>query len=417
MYFIYIYILDMNYEEVDLDNLHQREHSKTMKIEDPVSGLKTSSLNRTLTRSSSIVAQDQGDEETCYAYVSATLITRYITQKTPDKFKMNDDEANALYDGKQEENCVFYNSSDIIKVRDILSRNKCSNKKRYYHMLLFYNLLFKIKNDYGCDSGNVNNVLWKFFNTSLFFTGKNNIIVSPKIDKLVFNELLLPIYSFYTKDSVVEEYYDLNQNNPQRNWILNFPEGAKRALENKMYVAFSFSMPKNQWATINMTNIFDSNPVINDTSCIHPISRHAVVITKWEQESPGMPAYITILNSWGPDWGTNGFIRISSENYYKFVMTPFCKKDFDINGTEDTVPEGEEYYGMSFTYIEVADDKPYVTEPVLTQKNNFLSRVMSKMPSLSKGGKTKKSKKRKSKKSRKSIKSKKSRKNKSKKRA
>jgi hypothetical protein len=98
-------------------------------------------------------------------------------------------------------------------------------------------------------------------------------------------------------------------------------------------------------------------------------------------------------------------------------MTPFCKKDFDINGTEDPVPEGEEYYGMSFTYIEVADDKPYVTEPVLTQKNNFLSRVMSKMPSLSTGGKTKKSKKRKSKKSRKSIKSKKSRKNKSKKRA
>jgi hypothetical protein len=363
-----------------------------MKIEDPVSGLLSSTKNITLTRSNSIVAQDQGYEGTCYAYVSATLITRYITQKTPDKFKMNDDEANVLYDGKQEENCVFYNSSDIIKVRDILSRNKCSNKKRYYHMLLFYNLLFKIKNDYGCDSGNVNNVLWKFFNTSLFFTGNNTNIISRKIDALVFEKLLLPIYSFYTKDSVVEEYYDLNQNNPQRNWILNFPEGAKRALENKMYVAFSFSMPKNQWRTINITNIFDSNPVINDTSCIHPISRHTVVITKWEQEAPSMPAYITILNSWGPDWGTNGFIRISSENYYKFVMTPFCKKDFDINGTEDKVPEGEEYYGMSFTYIAVENANPYVTKPVLTQNPNFLSRVMSKMPSLSKGGKSKKRK-------------------------
>ena len=398
----------MDYEDLPLDN---RERSKTMKIEDPVSGLKTSSLNMPLTRSSSIVAQDQGDEETCYAYVSATLITRYITQKTPDKFKMNDDEANVLYDGKQEENCVFYNSSDIIKVRDILSRNKCSNKKRYYHMLLFYNLLFKIKNDYGCDGGNVKNVLWTFFNTSLFFTGNNTNIISRKIDALVFEKLLLPIYSFYTKDSVVEEYYDLNQNNPQRNWILNFPEGAKRALENKMYVAFSFSMPKNQWRTINITNIFDSNPVINDTSCIHPISRHTVVITKWEQEAPSMPAYITILNSWGPDWGTNGFIRISSENYYKFVMTPFCKKDFDINGTEDKVPEGEEYYGMSFTYIAVENANPYVTKPVLTQNPNFLSRVMSKMPSLSKGGKSKKrktmkrnTKKRKSKKSRKSRK-------------
>ena len=398
----------MNYENLDLDKLPIRERSKTMKIEDPVSGLKTSSLNMPLTRSSSIVAQDQGQEATCYAYVSATLITRYITQKTPDKFKMNDDEANALYDGKQEKKCVFYNSSDIIKVRDILSRNKCSNKKRYYQMLLFYNLLFKIKNDYGCDSGYVTNVLLIFFNTSLFFTGNNNnIIISRKIDQLVFNELLLPIYSFHTKDRVVEEYYDLNQNNPQRNWILNFPEGAKRALENKMYVAFSFSMPKNQWRTINMINIFDSNPVINDTSCIHPVSRHSMVITKWEQESPGMPAYVTILNSWGPYWGKNGFIRISSENYYKFVMTPFCKTYFDINGTLDKVPEGEEYYGMTFTYIAVADDQPYVTEPVLTQKNNFLSRVMSKIPPFSRGGKTKKSKKRKSKKSRKSIKSKK----------
>ena len=151
-------------------------------------------------------------------------------------------------------------------------------------------------------------------------------------------------------------------------------------------------MPKNQWRTINITNIFDSNPVINDTSCIHPISRHTVVITKWEQEAPSMPAYITILNSWGPDWGTNGFIRISSENYYKFVMTPFCKKDFDINGTEDKVPEGEEYYGMSFTYIAVENANPYVTKPVLTQNPNFLSRVMSKMPSLSKGGKSKKRK-------------------------
>ena len=87
-------------------------------------------------------------------------------------------------------------------------------------------------------------------------------------------------------------------------------------------------------------------------------------------------------------------------------MTPFCKKDFDINGTEDKVPEGEEYYGMSFTYIAVENANPYVTKPVLTQNPNFLSRVMSKMPSLSKGGKSKKrkSKKKKSKQSRKSRK-------------
>ena len=43
---------------------------------------------------------------------------------------------------------------------------------------------------------------------------------------------------------------------------------------------------------------------------------------------------------------------------------------------------------MRFTYIAVADDKPYVTT-----NPNFLSRVMTKLPSFSRGGKTKKSKK------------------------
>ena len=42
---------------------------------------------------------------------------------------------------------------------------------------------------------------------------------------------------------------------------------------------------------------------------------------------------------------------------------------------------------MRFTYIAVADDKPYVTT-----NPNFLSRVMTKLPSFSRGGKTIKSK-------------------------
>jgi hypothetical protein len=120
-----------------------------------------------------------------------------------------------------------------------------------------------------------------------------------------------------------------------------------------------------------------------------------MVITKWEQEAPGMPAYITILNSWGTEWGIDGFIRISSENYYKFVMNPFCKKEFNLNGIWNKIPETETYFSMIFTYIEVADDKPYVT-----QNPNFLSRVMSKLP-FSRGGKSKKRKSKKSRKTRK----------------
>ena len=376
-----------NYEEVDLDNLPERERTKTMKIEDPVSGILSSTKNMIINRSS-IGAQHQGPEGTCYAYVAATLITRYITQKFPDKFKISDDEANALYHGKHTGTCFLINTSSVEFVKHVLTHYKCRNNKRYNHMLLFYYILFSIKNKFGCDGGITINVLNEFVYSNTLF-GLSTI--SPKIDIIAFNKFITPLMNFRQfnklQDRVVQDNYDLNQNNPQRNWILNFPEGAKRALENKMYVAFSFFLPKNQWATINTENIYDSNPIIKDTSCIHPISGHSMVITKWEQEAPGMPAYITILNSWGSEWGTEGFIRISSENYYKFVMNPFCKREFNLNGTWNKIPETETYYGMQFTYIEVSDDTPYIT-----QNPNFLSRVMSKLPSFSRGGKSKKKK-------------------------
>jgi hypothetical protein len=383
-----------NYDEVDLENLPQRERTKTMKIEDPVSGILSSSKNMIINRSS-IGAQNQGKEGTCYAYVGATLITRYITQKFPDKFKISEHEANALYHGKRTGTCFLINTSSVEFVKHVLTYYKCRNNKRYNYMLLFYYILFIIKNKFGCDGGNTITVLNEFFNSNTLFDLN---ALSPKLDIMAFNKFIKPFMDFRKFNElqyrVVEEYYDLNQNNPQRNWILNFPEGAKRALENNMYVAFSFCLSKNQWETINTENIYDSNPIIKDTSCILPISCHGMVITKWEQEAPGMPAYITILNSWGTEWGIDGFIRISSENYYKFVMNPFCKKEFNSNGILNKIPETETYFSMSFTYIEVADDKPYVT-----QNPNFLSRVMSKLP-FSRGGKSKKrkSKKRKSKK-------------------
>jgi hypothetical protein len=68
-------------------------------------------------------------------------------------------------------------------------------------------------------------------------------------------------------------------------------------------------------------------------------------------------------------------------------MNPFCKREFNLNGTWNKIPETETYYGMQFTYIEVSDDTPYIT-----QNPNFLSRVMSKLPSFSRGGKSKKKK-------------------------
>jgi hypothetical protein len=245
---------------------------------------------------------------------------------------------------------------------------------------------------------------------------KYTYILSVQLDALAIEKFIKPLIMFRKSNvsintTIKTEYYRTAENSPQRNWILNFPEGAKRALENKMYISFSFSLDRNQMVKFNKKNIFDSNPI--NTECVYPFSSHAVVITKWEQEAPGMPAYITILNSWGPEWGINGFIRISSENYDKFVLNPSCQNISSNN--------------MQLVYFDVNDDKPFVTtktvqeikpevvlEPdivVETQSNTGIN--MNSNPLGGKSKKSKKSKKRKSKKRKsKKRKSKKSRKSK-----
>jgi len=408
------------YDKVDLENLPQRGRRDTMRIEDPNKGLLTSGFNVPVIRSSSIGAQKQGTEGTCYAYTAARLITRLITQKFPDDFEVNDEEFSLLYDGKNgeyEDNCYLEKSVKLNKVRDILTINKCSVTKRYNQMLLFYYTLFTIKIKFGCSGYNLEETLIQFEKDIRGFYNVN--VFSPELDTLAFEKFIRPLIMFNhpnKKFEVKSVFYNLNNNSPERNWILNFPEPAKRALENKMYVSFRFSMPENQWKTISVNNIFDSDPIIRDTSCVYPISSHVVTITKWEQEDPDMPAYITMLNSWGENWGDGGFIRISSENYYKFLMSPFCEKEYDFNGNMvdpenvETInnfedPANNGYRGMQFTYFKVANDKPFVTYKT--------------EPDLSKGGRSKKSKKNKSKKMRKNkskkYASKKTRKNKSKK--
>jgi hypothetical protein len=408
------------YDDVDLENLPQRERRETMIIEDPKQGLLTSLENLPMLKTSSVGAQNQKKEGTCYAYVAARLITRLITQKFPDDFEVNDEEFGLLWDGKNgefEDNCYLDKSINLNKVRDMLTINKCSITKRYNQMLLFCYTLFTIKIKFGCNGFNLEETLLHFEKNIRKFYDVN--VFSPELDALAFGKFIRPLIIFnYPKKNfeVKSVFYNLNNNSPQRNWILNFPEPAKRALENKMYVSFRFSMPENQWKTISVNNIFGSDPIIRDTSCIYPITSHVVTITKWEQEEPGMPAYVTMINSWGANWGEGGFIRISSENYYKFLMTPFCEKDFDFNGnmvnpenvetTEKMIePANVGYRGMQFTYFKVANDKPFVTYKT--------------EPDLSKGGRSKKNKKNKSKKMRKNkskkYASKKTRKNKSKK--
>jgi hypothetical protein len=414
------------YDEVDLENLPQRGRRQTMRIEDPEKGLLTTS-NIPVVRSSSVGAQNQKKEGTCYAYTATRLITRLITKKFPDDFEVNDEEFSLIYHGKNgefEDNCYLDKSINLNKVRDMLTINKCSITKQYNHLLLFCYTLFTIKKKFGCSGYSLEYVLIQFEKDirKFYQIPYNAPVFSPELDSYAFEKFIRPLMTFNYPNKNFEVktvFYNLNNNSPERNWILNFPEPAKRALKNKMYVSFVFFMPENQWETINVDNIFDSNPIIRDTSCVYPLKSHAVTITDWEQEEPGMPAYITILNSWGKNWGDGGFIRISSENYYKFLLSPFCKEyEFDGNLVD---PENNErllfylnveiaarYKGLQFTYFKVADDKPFVTaktEPEL-ESSTLDTRVPNPLGGKSKKRKTIKRKtiKRKTRKSKKSKK-------------
>ncbi len=64
----------------DKEHHYVDEFNKRGRSGNRVSAIYLSTKNMPLIRSSSIGAQRQGKEGTCYAYVAARLITRYITQ-------------------------------------------------------------------------------------------------------------------------------------------------------------------------------------------------------------------------------------------------------------------------------------------------------------------------------------------------
>jgi len=395
----------------DKNETQTRKRSNALQIQPD--SIFNASKEISLGRTSSIGAENQLDEGTCFAYSSARLITRCITQLIPTYFNITSDESNMLYTDKTEENktkyenCFVNNSKDLEIVRETLSfKNKCSIPKRYNHMILFYYTLFTIKKKYGCNGYITDDILTIFSESPENFYGfgyeiqatieysqdnTRGYIISKEVDESARRLIQLFVNFIHTNKIDIDNVTDLLPLNGyqthESNWITNFPEGAKRALENKMYVGFSFSMPSNQWGTIGRRTILDTNPVPSET-CNPPVSRHAVVITKWE------PGYITIINSWGTGWGNRGLIRIPSENFYKFVMNPSCE-EFENSR-----------YAMKFMYFNIEKNRKLynlnvklgtTTRPVLPATLGGKTRKSKKIK-LTKKNKSKRKSKRKSKK-------------------
>lgn len=303
------------------------------------------------------------------------------------------------------------------------SKNKCPIKGKYNTLIMYFYTLFIIRREYGCSGAKLQQVLTNFISSFNHYNNnfnkninnnnndlynlkhqvlysrdgllgvnppKNGYIISKSVDdkcRIILNELsnFIATNNIYLKYKSV--YFDLSANiNVDNNWITNFPEDCKNAIKNKLYVILSFSLSDEKMNEL----IEDPLIKINDHFCrslnniydLKKIHSHGVVITNWEKDERSGICYVTIINSWGNEWGMGGVVRIPSTLYNNFVLDSSCRN---------------EKYRMSFKWINVytaLENKNYVI-PYEFPSVQMGTRTRPKTLSEWAGGKTKKTKKRK----------------------
>jgi hypothetical protein len=382
---------ELNAERYDSQYFSNIERPRANTISFNQDNISKASESIFLDKTNFIGADNQEKEGSCFAYTAARLITNLIIQIIPDEFTITSDESNLLNDTTPEniekyKNCFLIGTTDLKLVRNILlSSDKCTIDKRYNQMLLYYYTLFTIKNEWGCAGGIVDIVLTQFIKKPFEFYKlnftisrgdrgieriNNGFIISELADNQARN-LIHKYISFTCANKIrIENKMDLlplykASKSHTQNWITDFPEGAKMALEKNMYVGFVFFLSSNQWKTIHRMEISNISPALPE-NCTPPLFNHIVVITHWEPKSRDEPEYITILNSWGTGWGNQGLIKISSENFYKFILSPSCK-EFDDPAAS-----------MKFLYFNITQGRPLhdLNRPIISSN---LAKTIDKM--------------------------------------
>jgi hypothetical protein len=277
-----------------------------------------------LRRTSSMGADDQKETPSCGVYTVTRCITRLITQMLPHYFIITTDESELLYSGEPEyANCFIEDSTNILEIQSKLqTESKCIINKRYNHMSIYYFTLYTILKKYGCPI--VPLFVMKDFCDSipLFYTTDtpHEIIISSEIDDNALH-IITEFVNFIKKNNIKisggGNFFE-NVQNETNNWISNFPRHAKQALDNNMYIGLSFSFDNIQ--SLGLSNKYFNAKGVQPTrkKCIYPVQRHSLTITDWE------PGYVTLLNTWGITWGNEGFIKVPSKYYYKFVLNQAC---------------------------------------------------------------------------------------------
>lgn len=260
----------------------------------------------------SLEAQHQKNAEICFAHTTARIIVRFMAKIIPTILKYKND-----FDKNPD---CYIIDADITDIKFILTKNKCTNKNRYNHLVIYYYILVFITNKYGCD-GSITDIILQDFVDTGFLT--SDTVITKGIDNKAttiiqtFNKAIVKKRLSY---AVRIDIFDINNNKSYRkNWITDFPENAKKALKEGQYIIMDFYLPVNQWELI--TDVFN---VSRTTTCVPPISGHSVVITNWEIDPYTQLETVTILNSWGKQWGNDGMVKINALNYDKFAINHTC---------------------------------------------------------------------------------------------
>jgi hypothetical protein len=312
--------------------------------------LKTAQQKHKLKRTASFKSVQQ-KTASCFAFASARLILKFITKFLKEDFTLSEQDKELLYkkdlenDNYKENiyepgvrmNCFFnHEIMDIPKIK-----TKCIVKPRYNYALVFYFVFKHIVRVFGCDGGNSYAVLTMFKNNGnkLFMLNEkvtdSNSVLSKELD-IEAGDFIIKYYKFIEANKI-NVYVNYSTEEPlsqtkTQNWITNFSKGAQKAIKDDLYVIIEFSLPEKQF------DEFGSDPFKQEKTTLEPsditdiIDGHSVVITDWDGESA------TILNSWGQEWGENGYIVIPSNYFFKVFDTsslvdgegwmPFLKKMF-----------------------------------------------------------------------------------------
>lgn len=259
---------------------------------------------------------------TCYAMGLARMITNVFEQMFPEIFHLNEHEVERLAQQpprKKYSNCNFFRTDKRQVIETLTSANKCPIPARYYSAVLFYGVYFALSKKHGLHGAPTQDLFvdflkdpWSIFKplgtfTLLGFSFAPDVEILNKELDAVFKKLL---EKFHSKLRGVQNVSSLLQREelPAHSWVNEFPEEAIRQLERGNYVGVGINLSANSWKNISMNenNNWQFDLSVEEENAVK-IS-HFLVATGF-QRTPEKA--ITVVNSWGAEWGNLGTLTIN----------------------------------------------------------------------------------------------------------